>query len=156
MRGLYNLVRPGRLTSAVFARLPWVSWHIYSRLELDGRCPPPAHNPRRQAERRHTRVANGFRRPPSGRSSPLPATYSSFPRLRARSFCSGPSTPRGRRCSSACIGPDGPLAEILVLMVAILATIRAFWRVDRPAGLLLFPYAAWVAFASVLNCAICG
>ena len=52
--------------------------------------------------------------------------------------------------------PDWALAEILVLLAAILATIRVFWRVDRPAGLLLLPYAAWVAFASVLNWAIWG
>ena len=50
--------------------------------------------------------------------------------------------------------PGWALAEILVLMIAILATLRAFWQVDRPAGLLLLPYAAWVAFASVLNGAI--
>lgn len=47
--------------------------------------------------------------------------------------------------------PGWALAEILVLLAAILATSRAFWRVDRPAGFLLLPYAAWVAFASVLN-----
>ena len=35
--------------------------------------------------------------------------------------------------------------------MAILATMRTFWRVDRHAGHLLFPYAAWVAFATVLN-----
>ena len=50
--------------------------------------------------------------------------------------------------------PGWALAEILVLLAAILATMRTFWRVDRPAGLLLLPYAAWVAFASVLNLAI--
>lgn len=50
--------------------------------------------------------------------------------------------------------PDWALAEILVLLVAILATIRAFSRVDRPAGLLLLPYAVWVAFATMLNFAI--
>ena len=50
--------------------------------------------------------------------------------------------------------PSWALVEILVLLLAILATLRAFWRVDRPAGLLLLPYAAWVAFASVLNGAI--
>lgn len=50
--------------------------------------------------------------------------------------------------------PGGALAEILVLLATILATMRAFWRVDRPAGLLLLPYAAWVAFATVLNWAI--
>ena len=42
----------------------------------------------------------------------------------------------------------------LVLLAAILATLRAFWRVDRPAGLLLLPYIAWVSFATVLNLAI--
>ena len=47
--------------------------------------------------------------------------------------------------------PGWALAEILVLLAAILATIRAFWRVDRPAGFLLLPYAAWVAFATLLN-----
>lgn len=47
--------------------------------------------------------------------------------------------------------PGWALAEILVLLATILATMRAFWRVDRPAGLLLLPYAAWVSFATVLN-----
>ena len=47
--------------------------------------------------------------------------------------------------------PGWSLAEILVLLAAILATLRTFWRVDRPASLLLLPYAAWVAFATVLN-----
>lgn len=50
--------------------------------------------------------------------------------------------------------PSWALAEILVLLGAILATLRAFWWVDRPAGVLLFPYAAWVSFAAVLNGAI--
>lgn len=47
--------------------------------------------------------------------------------------------------------PGLALAEILVLLATILATLRTFWRVDRPAGFLLLPYAAWVAFAAVLN-----
>ena len=47
--------------------------------------------------------------------------------------------------------PGWALAEILVLPIAILATLRAFWRVDQLAGLLLLPYAAWVGFATVLN-----
>ncbi len=42
-------------------------------------------------------------------------------------------------------------AEILVLLVFILLTIRSFWTVDRIAAALLVPYAVWVAFASVLN-----
>ena len=47
--------------------------------------------------------------------------------------------------------PDWALAEILVLLIAILATLRVFWRVDQLAGPLLLPYAAWVGFATVLN-----
>jgi tryptophan-rich sensory protein len=45
-------------------------------------------------------------------------------------------------------------AEILVLHVAIVATIAAFARVSRPAAWLLVPYLAWVTFAAVLNGAI--
>lgn len=47
--------------------------------------------------------------------------------------------------------PGWALAEILVLLAAILATMWAFWRVDRTGGLFLLPYAAWVALATVLN-----
>jgi tryptophan-rich sensory protein len=50
------------------------------------------------------------------------------------------------------IGPA--LAEIVVLLAAILATLVLFWRLDRLAGALLVPYAAWVAFAAVLNAAL--
>ncbi len=50
--------------------------------------------------------------------------------------------------------PGWAFAEILVLFVFILLTIRAFWPVDRIAGGLMIPYAGWVAFASVLNFAI--
>jgi tryptophan-rich sensory protein len=46
------------------------------------------------------------------------------------------------------------LIEIVVLLLAILATALAFWRRDRAAGMLFVPYAAWVAFAAVLNAAI--
>ena len=46
------------------------------------------------------------------------------------------------------------LAEIVVLLAAIVATLVLFWRVDRAAGWLLVPYAAWVAFAAVLTAAI--
>ena len=41
--------------------------------------------------------------------------------------------------------------EIIVLLVAIAATALAFARTDRVAAWLLAPYAAWVAFASVLT-----
>lgn len=50
--------------------------------------------------------------------------------------------------------PGAAFAEIVVLWAAILATLLAFARVSRPAGLLLAPYLAWVTFASVLNLAI--
>jgi tryptophan-rich sensory protein len=40
--------------------------------------------------------------------------------------------------------------EILVLWLFIAATLRAFWRRDRLAGLLLVPYIGWVSFATCL------
>lgn len=43
------------------------------------------------------------------------------------------------------------LVEIVLLWVAILATVVAARAVDRPASWLLVPYLAWVSFASVLN-----
>ena len=46
------------------------------------------------------------------------------------------------------------LADILLLLVLILATLIAFWRVRPLAGWLLLPYLLWVGFASVLNYAI--
>ncbi len=45
-------------------------------------------------------------------------------------------------------------AEIVLLWVLIAATIRAFWRRDRWAGLLLLPYIGWVTFATCLCYAI--
>jgi tryptophan-rich sensory protein len=47
------------------------------------------------------------------------------------------------------IGPG--LVVIAALWLAIVATMLAFDRVDRPAALLLVPYLAWVSFASYLN-----
>ena len=44
--------------------------------------------------------------------------------------------------------------DILVLLVAIIATAVAFARASRAAALLLVPYAFWVGFATVLNIAI--
>ncbi len=41
--------------------------------------------------------------------------------------------------------------EIILLWVAILVTIRAFHPISRPASRLLWPYLAWVSFATVLN-----
>jgi len=48
----------------------------------------------------------------------------------------------------------GGFAVIVLLWLAILATIWAFARVDRRAALLLLPYLAWVSFAGYLNYAI--
>jgi len=42
-------------------------------------------------------------------------------------------------------------ARIAVFLAAIVLTLQAFWRVSRPAGLLLAPYLGWVSFASYLN-----
>lgn len=50
--------------------------------------------------------------------------------------------------------PGWAFAEICLLIVLIVLTIRAFVPVDRLAGVLMLPYAAWVGFAAVLNLAI--
>jgi len=44
--------------------------------------------------------------------------------------------------------------EIGVLWLAILATLIAFYRIDRRAGLLLAPYLAWVSFATLLTASL--
>jgi tryptophan-rich sensory protein len=46
------------------------------------------------------------------------------------------------------------LVVILLLLATILGFIATAWRLDHVAALLFVPYAAWVAFASVLNGAI--
>lgn len=43
------------------------------------------------------------------------------------------------------------LAEIIVLWLAILATIIYSYKINRVAGWLLFPYILWVSFAGYLN-----
>ncbi|NIM27423.1 MAG: tryptophan-rich sensory protein [Gammaproteobacteria bacterium] len=49
---------------------------------------------------------------------------------------------------------DLALVEIVILLVAIIATAAMFWRIDRLAGMLLVPYALWVAFATALNASL--
>lgn len=44
--------------------------------------------------------------------------------------------------------------EMIALWIAIVATTIVFWRRDNWAGVLMLPYAAWVAFALVLNAII--
>ena len=46
------------------------------------------------------------------------------------------------------------LAEIILLWLAILATIVAFWKISKPAACLLIPYILWVSFAIALNAAL--
>ncbi|MBP9718550.1 tryptophan-rich sensory protein [Candidatus Gracilibacteria bacterium] len=46
------------------------------------------------------------------------------------------------------------LIDIIALWFSIGWTIVVFYKLSRPAGLLLIPYLAWVSFASYLNYAI--
>ncbi len=43
------------------------------------------------------------------------------------------------------------LIDIMVLWLAILATLISFWRLEPLAGFLLVPYLVWVSFATVLT-----
>ena len=54
-------------------------------------------------------------------------------------------------------GAHNPLLGVINIVpqfLVILATVVAFYRLDKIAGWCLVPLAAWVAFASVLNVAI--
>jgi tryptophan-rich sensory protein len=46
------------------------------------------------------------------------------------------------------------LTVIVAMEAAIIATVVLFQRIDKMAARLLWPYAAWVAFAAYLNAAI--
>ncbi|NIJ16070.1 TspO/MBR family protein [Sphingobium vermicomposti] len=46
---------------------------------------------------------------------------------------------------------DNAFILILLLIATVAATTFLFWRIRPAAGLLLLPYLAWLAFASVLN-----
>jgi benzodiazapine receptor len=50
--------------------------------------------------------------------------------------------------------PKLGLAVIAALLIALTATLVAFWRIDRLAGLLLAPYLVWICFATALNAAV--
>jgi tryptophan-rich sensory protein len=50
--------------------------------------------------------------------------------------------------------PDWAFVDIVALVVAVVATIGAFYRLRRRAALLLVPYLAWVLFAAALNLAV--
>ena len=49
---------------------------------------------------------------------------------------------------------DFALADIVALVVLLVATTIAFFRRDRLAGALMIPYLAWVSFATALTFAI--
>ena len=46
------------------------------------------------------------------------------------------------------------LIDIIPQILVIIATIMAFYRIDRMAGWCLVPLAAWVSFATILNLTI--
>jgi tryptophan-rich sensory protein len=50
--------------------------------------------------------------------------------------------------------PGLAFADLLLLWLALAATVVAFWKAYRPAGAMLLPYLAWVTFAGALNFAI--
>lgn len=50
--------------------------------------------------------------------------------------------------------PGVAFAEIVLLWLAILATLITFWRLNASAGYLLLPYLVWTAFAGALNFAL--
>jgi tryptophan-rich sensory protein len=50
--------------------------------------------------------------------------------------------------------PGAALVIVLATLAAVVAFIVTRWKADRVSALLFIPYAAWVAFASVLNASI--
>jgi tryptophan-rich sensory protein len=50
--------------------------------------------------------------------------------------------------------PLGALACIFILLALIVATIITFYRLSKPAAVLLVPYLAWVCIATALNAAV--
>ena len=50
--------------------------------------------------------------------------------------------------------PQYAFLEILVLWFFILLTLLSFYKISKPAGLLLLPYILWVSFATILNLSI--
>jgi len=45
----------------------------------------------------------------------------------------------------------GAFIEALILEISVIALILGMWKLSKRATFLLFPYAAWVAFASFLT-----
>lgn len=43
------------------------------------------------------------------------------------------------------------LIVLVLLLIAVIATITAFWQRSRLAAMLMLPYGFWIAFATLLN-----
>ena len=50
--------------------------------------------------------------------------------------------------------PVAAFVDIVILWLAIVWTIAAFWKLSRPAAWLMAPYLLWVSFAAYLNYSI--
>lgn len=50
--------------------------------------------------------------------------------------------------------PALALIDIIAMWIMIVLTVRAFFKIAKPAGWLLVPYLAWVSFATILNASI--
>jgi benzodiazapine receptor len=50
--------------------------------------------------------------------------------------------------------PGWALIEIILLWVAVLATMILFWRVSTFSGALIVPYLAWISYSAYLNARI--
>jgi translocator protein len=50
--------------------------------------------------------------------------------------------------------PGWAFVEVVVLWLAILATVAACWRISPTAGAVLLPYLLWVSYAAALNGAL--
>ncbi len=50
--------------------------------------------------------------------------------------------------------PTLALVDIVALWIAIVLTIKSFYRINKLAGKLLIPYLLWVSFATILNLSI--
>lgn len=54
-------------------------------------------------------------------------------------------------------GLQNPLVaffDILLLLIFLILTVISFYKVSKPASLLLIPYLLWVSFATILNFSI--
>lgn len=50
--------------------------------------------------------------------------------------------------------PSLALVDIVALWVAVVLTVRAFYKINKVASYLLIPYLLWVSFATFLNLSI--